>query len=64
MKTVAQWISELEEPYRFEAFEIMIRYNYNMLDVVDSLDAALYFDWSSTRQGEDYWYNLVKRYQK
>ena len=64
MKTIEEWFNMLPEPYRTEALSNTSDY---ILDTTDeSFDDAIYgaFKWDDTRQGHDYWLNVVTKIKR
>lgn len=58
MKTIEQWLNELESPYREQALSYLRPNMANKLraNPVTALTSA--FDWYKTNEGRDYWYEL------
>lgn len=61
MKPIKQWLEELPEPYRTQALE-NIHY-YDLERKCPNLPTAVFlpFDWSSSKQGFDYWNELHEK---
>lgn len=64
MKTVRQWLEQIEEPYRTKALTNMHKCNGNHVadlqqsTISDALMCA--FSWENSNEGFIYWNNLIK----
>lgn len=65
MKTINEWLNELEEPYRTQAINNSF-YNINKTEKAKSLSFALSmaFIWDKTNEGHDYWEKLNDKLKK
>lgn len=59
MKTVKQWLEELQEPYRTKALNNLVSMwaDYEVESMYDAIQEA--FFWSRTDEGFNYWNDLA-----
>jgi len=64
MKTIKEWLTELDEPYRTQALNNLYDDNgdYYVDDISLAVSAA--FVWSRNEQGVDYWADLAVKLNK
>lgn len=59
MKTIEQWLNELPEPYRSQAFENCGQRLLSLEESSFKYALATAFIWELTTQGHEYWRELA-----
>lgn len=64
MKTVKEWLNDLEQPYKRQALNnlLYIKAGLRVSNICSALDFA--FDWESSLEGFEYWQDLYLKLEE